>query len=151
MTGLKRMIGMPVIMDGKAAGSVLRGVLTEDGRGLQGIVMRGGLKGARWLPREQISLIGELSIIGSGKTCKVPRAAQYRLFRVSDTEGARLGIVTDALLNEETMRVAALEISSGPLDDLTDGRWYATAYTVQSHGDTGHVTIPSPKEEVKDK
>lgn len=145
------MIGMPVIMDGKTAGSVLRGVLTADGRGLRGIIMRGGLKGARWLPREQIDLIGDLSIIGSGRTGKVPKEAHYRLFRVSDAEGTRLGIVTDALLNEETMRVTALEISAGPLDDLTDGRWYATAYTVRPNGDTGHVTIPSLIEEVNEK
>lgn len=144
------MIGMPVIMDGKAAGSVLRGVLTDDGRNLRGIVMRGGIRGARWLPREQISLIGELSVIASGKTGKVPKEAEYRLFRVSDAEGTRLGVVTDALLNEETMRVAALEISAGPLDDLMDGRWYATAFSVRPSGDMGHVTVPAPREEVKE-
>ena len=144
------MIGMPVMMDGKMAGSVLRGVLTEDGRALRGIVMRGGIKGARWLPREQISLIGDLSIIGKGKTCRVPKDAQYRLFRVSDAEGARLGIVTDALLNEETMHVTALEISGGPLDDLTEGRWYATAFTVRPRGEMGHVTVPGAREEVNE-
>ena len=31
MTGLKRMIGLPVILNGRTAGSVLRGVLTADG------------------------------------------------------------------------------------------------------------------------
>ena len=142
------MIGMPVMIDGKLAGSVLRGVLTEDGRTLRGIVMRGGIKGARWLPREQISLIGDLSIIGRGATSRVPRDAQYRLFRVSDPEGARLGIVTDALLSEETLQVAALEISEGPLDDLISGRWYATSFSVRPIGDTGHVTVPCPREEV---
>ncbi|MBQ4075031.1 MAG: hypothetical protein IJD39_07510 [Clostridia bacterium] len=142
------MIGMPVMMDGKMAGSVLRGVLTEDGRALRGIVMRGGIKGARWLPREQIALIGDLSIIGRGATSRVPRDAQYRLFRVSDPEGARLGVVTDALLNEETMHVTALEISGGPLDDLTEGRWYATAFTVRPSGEMGHVTVPGAREEV---
>lgn len=142
------MIGLPVIMDGKAAGSVLRGVLTEDGRSLRGIIMRGGLRGPRWLPREQITLLGNLSVIGRGKTCKVPKEAEYHLFRVSDPEGTRLGIVTDALLQEETMRVAALEISEGPLDDLIGGRWYATAFTVRPAGDTGHVTVPCQREEV---
>ena len=148
MTGLKKMIGLPVIMDGKTAGSVLRGVLTEDGRSLRGIVMRGGLRGARWLPREQIDLIGQLSIIGRGKTAKVPKEADYRLFRVSDPDGARLGVVTDALLQEDTMRVTALEISQGPLDDLLGGRWYTTAFTVRPAGETGNVTINFPREGV---
>ena len=44
MTGLKRMIGLPVILNGRPAGCVVRGVLTEDGRGLRGIVLRGGLR-----------------------------------------------------------------------------------------------------------
>ena len=62
----------------------------------------------------------------------------------------RLGIVTDALLNEETLRVTALEISGGPLDDLIEGRWYATAYHVQPRGEYGHVTVPYGREEVRE-
>ena len=150
MTGLKKMTGLPVILNGKAIGSVMRGVLTEDGRGLRGIVVRGGLRGARWVPREQIALVGKISVIASGKAGRVPRDAGYRLFRVSDGDGMRLGIVTDALLQEETLRVAALEISAGPLDDLIDGRWYTTAYHVQPRGEYGHVTVPYGREEVKE-
>ena len=142
MTGLKRMIGLPVILNGRPAGSVLRGVLTEDGRGLRGIVLRGALRGARWLPREQIRLVGRVSVIAQGKARRGPREADYRLFRVTNPEGARLGVVTDALLQEETLRVSALEISGGPLDDLLDGRWYATVFHVRASGEFGHVTIP---------
>ena len=142
------MAGLPVIVNGKAIGSVLRGVLTVDGRSLRGIVMRGGLLGARWLPRNQIALVGRVSVIAAGKPQRVPRDAAYRLFRVTDGAGERLGIVTDALLHEETLRVAALEISAGPVDDLIDGRWYATAYQVRPAGDTGHVTIQTVREEV---
>lgn len=144
------MIGLPVIINGENAGNVLRGVLTCDGKNLRGIIMRGGIKGARWLPREQISLVGQLSVIADGKPRRLPKDSDYRLFRVSDGEGARLGIVTDALLHEDTLRVAALEISTGPLDDLFDGRWFATHYSVRSAGETGHVTIPSPREGVKE-
>lgn len=143
------MMGLPIILDGKAAGSVVRGVLAMDGRSLRGIVMRGGLRGTKWLPREQITLVGNLSVIAHGKPRRLPRDAGYRLFRVTNAEGARLGIVTDALLKEDTLRVAALEISAGPLDDLITGRWFATAFTVQPAGETGHVTVPPEREEVK--
>lgn len=143
LTGLKKMIGLPVIVNGRQRGSVLRGVLTQDGKRVRGLVIRGGLRGTRWLPREQITLVGKLSVIAKGKAARVPKDASYHLFRVTDADGTRLGIVTDALFNEETLRVAALEISGGPLDDLTDGRWYATAYHVQPLGDVGHVTIPN--------
>ena len=47
-----------------------------------------------------------------------------------------------AVLDESTLKVAALEISSGPLDDLIDGRFFATSFDVKSYGTTGHVTIP---------
>ena len=144
------MTGLPVILNGRSIGSVMRGVLTEDGRTLRGIVVRGGLRGARWISREQIALVGKISVIASGKASRVPRDADYRLFRVSDGDGLRLGIVTDALLHEETLRVSALEISCGPLDDLIDGRWYATAYHVQPRGEYGHVTVPRGREEVKE-
>ncbi len=144
------MTGLPVILNGRSIGSVMRGVLAEDGRSLRGIVVRGGLRGARWVPREQIELVGKISVIANGKASRVPRDAGYRLFRVSDGEGLRLGIVTDVLLHEETLRVAALEISCGPLDDLIDGRWYATAYHVQPRGEYGHVTVPRGREEVKE-
>ena len=150
MTGLKKMIGLPVMLNGKTGGTVMRGVLTADGRSLKGIVMRGGLQGPRWLGRDQIALIGRLSVIATGKPGRLPRDADYRLFRVSDPEGTRLGIVTDALLNEETLRVTALEISGGPLDDLIEGRWYATAYHVQPRGEYGHVTVPYGREEVRE-
>ena len=148
VTGLKKMMGLPVIADGKSIGTVARGVLTEDGRSLRGIVVRGRLRGARWLPRDQITLVGRISVIARGRSARVPRNAAYHLVRVSDAEGARLGVVTDALLNEETLRVAALEISGGPIDDLVDGRWYATAFHVQPRGEWGHVTVPCGREEV---
>ena len=143
-------MGLPVLLNGKPSGSVLRGVLAEDGRSLRGIVIRGGLRGTRWLPRDQISMVGQLSVIANGRAKRVPRDAAYHLFRVSDAEGTRLGIVTDALLHEETLRVAALEISGGPIDDLIEGRWFATAFHVQPLGECGHVTVPRAREEVKE-
>ena len=144
------MIGLPVIVNGKQRGNVLRGVLAEDGKSLRGLVVRGGLRGTRWLPREQISLVGKVSVIGRGKTGRVPKDASYHLFRVTNPDGTRLGVVTDALFNEETLHVSALEISGGPLDDLIDGRWYATVYHVQPMGSVGHVTVPTLREEVNE-
>ena len=142
MTGLKRLIGLPVIAGGEEMGRVLRGVLDKDGRRLNGLVVRGALRGARWLPRDSISFLGDVSIIASGGLSRCPRDSTFRLFRVSDTQGARLGVVTDALIDEKTLAVVALQVSSGPVDDLIDGRWYATSYCVTPAGrGTGHVTI----------
>ena len=150
MTGLKRLIGLTVVLGGRAAGHVAKGVLSRDGRCLRGLVVRNGFQGARWLPGEQISLIGEVSVIARGAPSRVPKDADFRLFAVTDSMGERLGVVTDALIDCETLKVRALEISSGPVDDLLSGRWFATAYRVHARGGVGHVTVPSIREEVGD-
>lgn len=142
VTGLNRLIGLSVVVGERQDGRVLRGVLSRDGRRLRGLVVRGGLRGARWVPGEEISLLGDVSVIAKSRPKRCPKDSGYRLFRVSDTLGARLGIVTDALIDENTLSVVALEVSSGPIDDLFDGRWYATSFAVTEAGrTTGHVTI----------
>ena len=144
MTSLKRLIGLPVVLDGRGVGYVMRGVVTRDGRNLRGLVVRLGMQGARWLPREQITLMGKVSVIGTGETRKLPRDAEYRLFRVSGADGTRLGVVSDCFIHQETLQVMALEISLGPVDDLICGRWLATCFNVRpaAAGMTGHVLIP---------
>lgn len=142
LTGMNRLIGLPVIRDGRQIGSIVRGVLKTDGRALSGLVLRDGLRASRWLDAAQIDTLGHLAVICQARPARLPRFAAYKLFRVTDADGARIGIVTDALLDESTLKVMALEISSGPLDDLIDGRFFATAFDVRAHGNTGHVTIP---------
>jgi len=142
MTGMKRLIGLPVIWDGKQVGTVERGVLSKNGQTLRGLIVREGLRSARWVDAGSISLVGRLSVLCRTQPQKPPRDAAFRLFRVTDANGLRIGIVTDALLDEETLAVTALEISSGPVDDLISGRFFATSFDVKSYGVTGHVTIP---------
>ena len=151
LTGMNRLIGLPVILEGRQIGTVERGVLCEDGKSLHGktgyirntgFVVRDGLRASRFLPASAIALLGRLSVLGKARPTRLPKNAGYRLFRVTDADGARVGVVTDALLDESSLRVTALEISAGPLDDLFTGRWYATAFDVKSLGGTGHVTIP---------
>ncbi len=142
MTGMKRLIGLPVILNGRQIGTVARGVVGEDGKRLSGLVVREGLRASRFLRAADILMLGRLSVICAKKPGRMPREAAFRLFRVTDANGARIGLVTDVLLEEASLRVAALEISSGPVDDLIAGRWYATAFDVRAMGGTGHVTVP---------
>ena len=142
MTGMKRLIGMPVILDGQQIGNVVRGVVRRDGKALAGLIVRDGLRASRYLDVSGVRMLGKLSVICDKKPERVPREAAFRLFRVTDANGARVGLVTDVLLDESTMRVTALEISSGPVDDLIAGRWYTTSFDVRAMGGTGHVTVP---------
>lgn len=139
---MKRLIGLPVIWEGRQIGTVSRGVVRPDGRALHGLVVREGLRASRYLAADDIGMLGRLSVLATRRPCRLPRDAAFRLFRVTDANGARIGLVTDVLLDEATLRVTALEISSGPVDDLITGRWYATAFSVTARGGTGHVTIP---------
>lgn len=142
MTGMKRLIGLPVIWSGRQIGSVVRGVLSDDGKRLRGLVVRDGLRASRWLDAKDIDMLGRLAVISRARPARMPKYAGSKLFRVTDADGARVGVVTDVLLDENTLRVGALEISSGPVDDLISGRWYATAFDVRSTDTTGHVTVP---------
>lgn len=142
LTGMKRLIGLPVIQNGRQVGVVVRGVLSRDGRHLHGLVVRDGLRASRWIGAQHIELLGKVSVLSRTRPARLPKEADYRLFRVTDADGLRVGIVTDALLNEETLCVTALEISSGPIDDLLDGRFFATSFDVKSMHSTGHVVIP---------
>jgi len=139
---MKRLIGLPVILGGKQIGTVVRGVLHKDGHRLCGIVVRDGLHMSRWIDAQNIDLLGKLSILSSVRPSHLPKEASFRLSRVTDAAGLRVGIVTDVLLDENSLQVSALEISSGPVDDLIDGRFFATSFHVKSLGATGHVTIP---------
>jgi len=142
MTGIKRLIGLPVILDGRQIGTVARGVVQRDGKALLGVVVHSGLRASRFLPAGSIRMLGRLSILANEKPGRMPKEAAYKLFRVTDANGARIGLVTDVLVDENSLRVHALEISAGPVDDLLDGRWYAAAFDVKPFGNTGHVTIP---------
>ena len=131
------MIGLPVIRGGKTVGLLEQAVLEESGKKLRGIIIREGLGGAKWVDRENIQTIGGVSVLVSGDLKKPPKEAGFRLGRVQDTSGIRLGTVTDALINPETLEVEALEISNGPLDDLLHGRWLANDFVLRKPEGSG--------------
>lgn len=137
MTGIQGLIGLPVIRGGKTVGLLEQAVLEESGKKLRGIIIREGLGGARWVDRENIQTIGGVSVLVSGDLKKPPKEANFRLGYVQDTSGLRLGTVTDALINPETLEVEALEISNGPLDDLLHGRWLASDFVLRQPQDSG--------------
>ncbi len=137
MTGIQGLIGLPVIRGGKTVGLLEQAVLEQSGKKLRGIIIREGLGGARWVDRESIQTIGGVSVLISGTPKRLPKEAGFRLGRVQDTSGLRLGTVTDALINPETLEVEALEISNGPLDDLLHGRWLASDFVLRQPPDNG--------------
>ncbi|NLV58142.1 MAG: hypothetical protein GXY67_05175 [Clostridiales bacterium] len=131
MTSLQRIIGMPVVGNGKTLGFVERGVLSKSGKRLQGLVIRRGLGSARWVPRRAISMIGSACVLVCGEATHLPKEPEVRLTRVFLTSGESAGMVTDALIHGETFQVTALEVSDGPLYRLLGRKAYATAYRLR--------------------
>ena len=131
MTGLRRLIGMPVVRDGEPLGFVERGVLTENGTRLQGLVVRRGLGMAKWAPRSHIEVIGDTCVVLRGELLHVPKTAEHAFSCCYDTAGNCLGVVTDALLRREDLKVIALELGVGPLFSLAAPKAYAMEFRVK--------------------
>ncbi len=137
---MNRLIGLPVICGEKKLGRVSAVLLTKGGDRLAGLMVQGGMRSAKWVPAESILCLGTISILVGSGGGKKQEAQPFRLGRVSDTGGMRLGCVTDARLNELTMDVDALEITFGPLDDLFVGRRWVRSFTI--HPDSGDIVVP---------
>lgn len=131
VTSLRRMIGMPVVWQGETLGYVERGVLTQSAKKLQGLVVRRGLGNAKWIPRKLILVVGGTCVLVCGETTRMPKTPEVQLTRAYLTTGECAGLVTDAMIGGETLRVTALEVSEGPLYHLMGRRAYATDFCVR--------------------
>lgn len=132
---LGRVIGLPVICGGRLLGHVEQAVPDGDGRHLAGLVIRRGLRGARWAPRADVGVLGEVSVVLSHPPQRPPRRAHKPWGLVMDESGLTLGRVTDMWLEAGTMAVTALEVSLGPLEDLRGGRLRVDDWALCPGGD----------------
>lgn len=147
---LGRVLGLPVILGERCVGHVERAALDGEGRYLKGLMLRRGLGGARWVPREGVGVLGDVSVVLKMPPCRPPRDADFSLRSVKDESGLTLGRVTDAWLRPETLEITALEVTLGPVEDLLRGRLRVQEWTVQP-GENGHgqVLIGRKEWEVK--
>lgn len=143
MIRLGGVVGLPVALEGRMVGRVEQTVLSPDGRSLRGLVLRHGFSGARWAGTESIGVLGQVAVVLRQKPCKLPASADFLLTSVKDSAGLNLGRVTDAYIDPDTLRVTALEISLGLVEDISLGRMLARSYVVRpTPGEPGQVMIP---------
>ncbi len=131
----KSLLGMPVIADGETLGRVSC-VQTDDTlREIRGLFLSCGLSGTRFVERRQVDLIGDIAVLihGSGRRMAMDRPPLLR--RAYSPDGRRIGAITDAVIDEKSLLVAALELSYGYLDDLTGGRVRVSQFSVRKNGD----------------
>ena len=138
MTRASRLIGLPVVREGRRLGVVDAVRFARDGKKLAGLHVQGIALRAGYLPAESISLLGEFAVLSSDAPSG--REDRFTLRRVRDTSGLKLGTITDALVDESALSVAALELSFGPIDDLLQGRRWVSSFSVDPR--SGDVIVP---------
>lgn len=140
---LGRVVGLPAVCGDRLVGHVERAVLEEDGRQLRGLILRRGLGGARWAAREEIGLLGDVSVILKTRPGRPPRSTDFTLRAVKDESGLTLGRVTDVFVSPDTLAVTALEVSLGLVEELLRGRQLIRRWAIRPGDQDGpQVLIP---------
>ena len=139
---LGRILGLPAVFGERVVGHVERAVPDETGQQVMGFVIRRGLGGAKWADRSAVSVLGDVSVVLGEKPGRVPKGRDACLSAVKDEGGLTLGRVTDWWICKDELRITALEVTLGLLEDLTSGRRRVQKWTVQSGEDGMQVLIP---------
>jgi len=142
LTSLNRLIGLPVVWRDKQVGYVERAVADVNGMCLHGVVVRRGIGSARWAPRDGILLAGRQSVVLARGPERMPREEAAPVRRAVLTSGCCAGEVSDAVICGDTLRIAALEVSEGPVYWLMGRRQYATECRMNAYGEPGEVIVP---------
>ncbi len=129
MKGLKAFVGMPVIVGGKRIGHVAYLTLDERLTRVTGLRIARGLRGNRFVSASSVSLLGDVAVLVTNEGVRPSGERGLNLRRATTTDGQILGAITGAMIDERTLQVAALELTSGWWDDLARGRRYVYGWT----------------------
>ena len=135
MKSARTLIGLPVVLESRELGRVSAVSPEADLRNLKGIYFSCGFLGTRFIPRDELDLIGDVAVLVHAPGRKSPPAEPALPRRALSPDGSRLGAITDALVDEETFAIPMLELSGGFFDDLTRGRERVGAFSVTQNGD----------------
>jgi uncharacterized protein YrrD len=127
--GVKAFVGMPVILNGRRIGHVACLTLDEGLKSVTGLRIARGLRGNRFIPSSAVSLLGDVAVLVTDEGVRPGGERGLNLRRATTTDGQILGAITGALIDERTLSVAALELSSGWWEDLVRGRKYVYGWT----------------------
>ena len=141
MKSARALIGLPVVLDCRPLGYVCQATPDERLSHIERIYFSAGT-GARMIERDQVDAIGDVAIRvnAPGKRAQLPETFWPR--RAISTDGARLGAITDALIDEETLDIHMLELSRGLFDDFSSGRVRIGRFSVMA---SGEVVIDTPE------
>lgn len=135
LTSLERITGMPVVWKNEQVGLVEQAVADADAHRLCGLIVRKGLRGARWCAAEDITLVGKACVIISQKPVTLPEKRPSAMKQVFLATGQYAGQVTDGLIHPATLALKAIQISPGPIHRLFGYCAYASEYRLDATGD----------------
>lgn len=139
MTRANRMIGLPAILDGAKVGVVDQYDFSRDAKQISALTIQmNGFKSGG-VSAGDVLLVGENAVLISAKP-RPRRGGRFRPNRVRDTSGLTLGVVTDAMFDEASLSVTAIELSFGPIDDVLTGRRWVKEFSVDSK--SGETIVP---------
>lgn len=139
MRKLRSLTGMSVVCGSHRIGRLLQAELTADLRQLSGIWVGAGLIGTRFIPVENLEMLGQVAVMTDDSGRRRPIRSKPLLKRAVSTDGRRLGAITGAEIDELSFAVIALELSAGLWDDLAHHRQRVTRFTVNP--DNGEVIV----------
>lgn len=151
MRKIRALIGMPVVVGNRRVGRVIQAELSEDLTRLDGLWMDAGLRGTRFIPSEQLEMLGRVAVMADDMGRRGRMRAEPLFRRAIGTDGRRLGAVTGAEVDELTFSVRALELSRGLWEDLARGRDRIRTFTLnRENGDVVVDVAESEKEGLDD-
>lgn len=142
MKRLNEVVGLPVMCGGQRMGFVSALCLSPDVHDVVGLNVQRTFRSGIFVPESGIRRIGDRCVDILPPQVQKPRAPT-RFSPACDVQGMQLGLITDAAIDEKTLRITALEISFGPLDDLIGGRRWVHRFTAEA--ETGRVVITLPE------
>jgi len=128
MKHLRSLTGKSVLAGGRRIGRVARAGLSPDLLRLSGIWVERGLRGTLFIPAEEISVLGEVSVQADGGGRRRGLGVAPHLIRAVSTDGTRIGAVTDFLIDEVSLAVVAVEVTPGFPEELIRGRYVARSF-----------------------
>ena len=134
MRKLQNLTGMPVICRRRKIGRLLKAELSDDLKRMEGVWVDSGLMGTRYIPAEQLNMIGEMAVLADSRGRRRRCNIRSLLCRAISTDGQRIGAVVDAEVDEISFLVNALEITHGLWEDVFLGRSRAEGFSAQSSG-----------------
>ena len=96
MRKIRALIGMPVVVGNRRVGRVIQAELSEDLTRLDGLWMDAGLRGTRFIPSEQLEMLGRVAVMADDMGRRGRMRAEPLFRRAIGTDGRRLGAVTGA-------------------------------------------------------